>query len=394
MSASSNILTALSRAGLVAWKDLVVQFQSPILVVFVVIMPLAMILITGLAFKGFEPHGVDAVVAVVVPGDPARAKALADELRHAPEMNALKADKKQPGVMGIQVDFKPEEQLTEKEAEDRLGPKAAPDRKLSGVLFYDDPTRVRLLVGAEQSFERFAVVSTVERVLGKTERHKKAGGGDSLPGWEVVSVKGSAPEGAGFSSFSQAVAGNGVMFILLNCVMSGAFGLIKERRQHTLDRLLIAPLSRGTILSGKILGVFALGVLQAVVIFGFGAIVLRVPMGNLLGVVVVTLVFILVGCSLGLMISALARREENVQVLGGPVGLVMTALGGGMFPVEQSPPWMQWVALVFPTGWAMNAYHQLMWENAHVWDVWLNLLVLAGFSAGFFLIGVRSLHWE
>ena len=69
---------------------------------------------------------------------------------------------------------------------------------------------------------------------------------------------------------------------------------------------------------------YLLGVLQAVVIFGFGLIV-GVKMGDLLGVVLVTLVFILVGCSLGLMISALARREENVQLLGGPIGLVMAA---------------------------------------------------------------------
>jgi ABC-2 type transport system permease protein len=386
MNPSANILTAASRAGLVAWKDLLIQFQSPILVVFVVIMPLAMILITGLAFKGFEPKGVEAVVAVVVPDDPARARALADELQHAPEMDVLEAGQKQAvGSMSLRVDFRAEETLTEEEARARLSPTAPADRKLSGALFYPrNGGPVRILVGDGQSLERFAVVSTAERILAETDRHRQA---------EVVPVKDASSGGAGFTSFSQAVAGNGVMFILLNCLMSGAFGLIKERRQHTLDRLLIAPLSRGTILSGKILGVYLLGVLQAVVIFGFGAI-LGVPMGNLFGVALVTLVFILVGCSLGLMISALARREENVQVLGAPVGLVMTALGGGMFPVEQSDLWMQRVALLFPTGWAMNAYHQLMWDNRPVWAVWLNLLVLAGFAAGFFLIGVRSLRWE
>jgi ABC-2 type transport system permease protein len=183
------------------------------------------------------------------------------------------------------------------------------------------------------------------------------------------------------------------MFILINCIMSGALGLILERRHHTLDRLMISPLSRGTILSGKILGVYLLGVMQAVVIFGFGALV-GVPMGNLPGVVLVTLVFILVGCSLGLLIAALVRREENVQLLGGPVALVMAALGGGMFPVEMAPSWMQRLSLLFPTGWAMQAYHLLMWDGAGLRTVLPNLLVLAAFAAVFFLVGVRSLKWE
>jgi ABC-type multidrug transport system permease subunit len=391
MSASPNILTAASRAGLVAWKDLLIQLQSPILVVFVVIMPLAMILITGLAFKGFEPQPVKAVVAVVVPDDPSQADTRVKDLEKALALIELPAKEKRSGDITIEVRFEP---ATEPEAEKRLALPARAAGKVSGILSYrggDGPPE--LVIGPQQDFERFAVVNTVDRVLREIDRRGGNVDGKPRPGFMIEEAN-TGSEGAGFTSFSQAVAGNGVMFILLNCVMSGAFGLIKERRQHTLDRLLIAPLSRGTILSGKILGVYLLGVMQAVVIFGFGALVLRVPMGNLFGVVLVTLLFILVGCSLGLMISALARREENVQVLGAPVGLVMTALGGGMFPVEQSDVWMQRVALLFPTGWAMNAYHELMWNGASVTAVWLNLLVLAGFAAVFFVIGTRSLQWE
>jgi ABC-type multidrug transport system permease subunit len=58
------------------------------------------------------------------------------------------------------------------------------------------------------------------------------------------------------------------------------------------------------------------------------------------------------------------------------------------------PPWMQWLSLVFPTGWAMQAYHRLMWAGAGLVTVVPNLLVMAAFAAVFFLVGVRSLKWE
>jgi ABC-2 type transport system permease protein len=386
----SNVFTSMTRAALVAGKDLLVQFQSPVLLVFLVVMPLGMILITGLAFKGFEPRGIDAAVAVIVPGDAAKARAMAEKLQRAPEMAVFAAEGGQPRN-DVRLRFEAKGGLTEEQARDELAA-----GRLGGVLVFPaEPgmAPVRLLVGPGTGFESFAVHSTVERVLGETEVQRQAPKGGIVPArWVVERPAGSAAPAAGFSSFAQAVAGNGVMFILLNCIMSGALGLIRERRQHTLDRLLIAPLSRGTILSGKILGVYVLGVLQAVVIFGFG-LAAGVPMGNLLGVVLVTLVFILVGCSLGLMISALARREENVQLLGGPIGLVMAALGGGMFPVEMAPAWMQRLALVFPTGWAMQAYG-LMRQGQGVAAVLPHLLVLAGFAVAFFLIGIRSLRWE
>jgi ABC-2 type transport system permease protein len=65
-----------------------------------------------------------------------------------------------------------------------------------------------------------------------------------------------------------------------------------------------------------------------------------------------------------------------------------------MFPLEFAPQPMQWLALALPTGWAMNAYHRLMFDAAGVAAVLPNVLILVGFAAVFFLIGVRSLRWE
>jgi ABC-2 type transport system permease protein len=197
----------------------------------------------------------------------------------------------------------------------------------------------------------------------------------------------------GFSSFSQAVAGNAVLFILLNSLITSATSLERERRRYTLDRLLISPMTRSAIVFGKALGVYLLGVLQAVVLFGFGAIV-GVHLGDLLGVALVTLVFILVGCTLGLMIGVLIRQPDTVQMVCSPVGMFMAALGGGLYPIELAPPWMRSLALWFPTGWAMQAYHKLMWDDQSWLAVLPNVAVLAAFAAGFLLLGVLFLRWE
>jgi ABC-2 type transport system permease protein len=106
------------------------------------------------------------------------------------------------------------------------------------------------------------------------------------------------------------------------------------------------------------------------------------------------LLLILVGCALGLLISSLARREETVEALGSPIALVMTALGGGMFPVEMAPAWLQRISFFLPTGWAMDGYHDLIWFGKGVTDILPNLAVLAAFAAVFLLIGIWRLRWE
>src|SRR5262245_35197003 len=42
-------------AFLIGWKDCLVRFQSRMTLIFVVVLPLAMTIVSGLAFKGFEP---------------------------------------------------------------------------------------------------------------------------------------------------------------------------------------------------------------------------------------------------------------------------------------------------------------------------------------------------
>lgn len=264
--------SSLHQAWLVACNDLAVMFRSRLIPVFVILVPVAMVLVTGLAFSGMERAAASAA-----PGE--------------------------PGV---------------------------------------------------------------------------AGAGQPVPG---------------FNAFSQAVAGNGVMFILINCVMTGGMGLAREKRQSTLDRLMVSPMSKSTLIFGKLLGVCLVGAIQAVVIFGVGLLA-GADLGDPAGVALVTLVFIVMGASLGLMVAALARREENVQMVGVPVCMVMTALGGGLFPFGMTPEWMQSVAMLMPTGWAMQAYYKLMWEGMGLDAVLPNLLMLAGFAAIFLMIGIRRLRWE
>ncbi len=388
MTQRTNILTELELAVLLAWKDCVVRFQSPVALVFVILLPLAMVNLTGLAFKGFEPRNLEPTIALEDNDGGEVGRRFREAVEHWPEAPAAEGGAGKEA--GARVHFLAE-RLDPQEARRRVR-----DRELGGLVVLPaglsqrvqagEEGQVQLVVGPRRTLERSVVEVAVDRLVSRARER------DPLPLQMQPVAEGEDPRLVeGFSSYTQAVAGNGVMFILLNCIMIGGMAIVREREQNTLDRLLISPMSSWTIFLGKVLGVFLIGAVQALVVFGFGVAV-GVALGSLLGVVLVTFLFILVGCSLALAISSLSPREQFVQDIGAPVALLMTALGGGMFPFDGAPAWLQTIALLFPTGWAMRAYHKLMWEGQGWTSVLPELLVLAGFAAVFFVIGSRALR--
>jgi ABC-type multidrug transport system permease subunit len=367
-------------ALLIGWKDCLVRFQSRVTLIFVVVLPLALTIVSGLAFQGFEVRSLSAKVALV----DSQASGLWSGVeghkppRHVEVKTDLSADEARAAVENKEID-----------AAIIVGPRLH-DRVSAELIVHENQTPQRAL--AEAAFEQLIeVLRQGVRPAVEVERKTQAvGEHDEMPS---------------FNSFTQAVLGNGVMFILLNCITAAGITIVRERRQNTLARLLISPVSRPTLLLGKTLGVFFIGVVQAVVIFGFGAAIgvldshkegatAADTLENVVGVAAVTLLLIVVACAMGLTVSTLARREETAESLGVPIAIVLTALGGGMFPVERAPPAMQFFARLLPSGQAMEAYHKLLWSGEGVSSIALNLLVLAGFAAVFFAIGVSRLRWE
>ncbi|MGC8794614.1 MAG: ABC transporter permease [Bryobacteraceae bacterium] len=64
--------------------------------------------------------------------------------------------------------------------------------------------------------------------------------------------------------------------------------------------------------------------------------------------------------ALGVLFGGLARSERQVVGLGVIASNVLAALGGCWWPIEITPLWAQKLALLLPTGWAMDALHRLV----------------------------------
>ncbi len=186
---------------------------------------------------------------------------------------------------------------------------------------------------------------------------------------------------------------------LVTWVMTTLFGvagfLVYERINGTARRLAVMPLRNSIILGGNFTGRLALGLLQMVLMVGFGALVLSVPYGkDPLALVVILIAFGLAGTAFGIMLGTFSRTMSQAGGLSILCAMLFAALGGCWWPLEITPPLYQTVVKVLPSTWAMQGLTDIIVSGKGLSEVWINAVVLLIFAAIYFVIGVRRMRLD
>lgn len=195
------------------------------------------------------------------------------------------------------------------------------------------------------------------------------------------------------SGAEQSSAGQMVTWVLIT-LLGAAEVFVDERLLGTLRRLAVAPLSKATVLAGKILGELGLGLAQMTVLVGFGGLALGVNWGKSpAGLVALLLAFGLAAVALGVLLGTLATSRGQAGWLAVGVSMLMAALGGAWWPLEITPPFYQTVVRVLPSTWAMTGLTNLLVRGQGLADVLPQVAILLGFAVVFFVLGIRRFRF-
>jgi len=130
---------------------------------------------------------------------------------------------------------------------------------------------------------------------------------------------------------------------------TAALGLTREREMGTLEQLLVTPLRRWDLLGGKVVAPTLVGgvdfiLMLLLVRYGFG-IVLQGSLALLAGI---TLLFVLIEVVWGILLSALARTQQQAILLVFMQAMVDVALSGYLAPTHQMPWLLRSLAQIIP----------------------------------------------
>jgi ABC-2 type transport system permease protein len=195
-------------------------------------------------------------------------------------------------------------------------------------------------------------------------------------------------------SFNQSSPGQLVTWTMIT-LLGASQVFVLDRIRGTLRRLLVSPTSKAAIISGKILGMLSIGLLQMVVLIGFGALVLGVNWGRSPGALaLIVLSFGLAAVSLGVLLAAFARTTSQASWMTILFAMLFSALGGAWWPLEITPPAYQAAVQILPTTWAMKGFNDVIIRGQDIYGVLSEVGILLLFAAVFFIVGVKRLRFQ
>ena len=197
-----------------------------------------------------------------------------------------------------------------------------------------------------------------------------------------------------------AVSGIAVLFVFATAQVT-ARSIYDEKKFGSFRRLLAAPMSKTSLLSGKMLPNIIIGMIQFTVIFAFGVIGLRLlglssaSLGNdPLAVVLVCLIICLCSTAFGILLAAIARTEGQIGGLSSLLVWGLGILGGAFIPIFILDQFLGPVVKFIPQYWANRALSSLMLRGLGLADVATEIAVLLGFTVVFFLIGLWRFDFD
>ena len=166
--------------------------------------------------------------------------------------------------------------------------------------------------------------------------------------------------------------------LLSNICLSGvSLGIVGERESGTFEQTLSLPISPLQIVMGKLLPLVGVGyVLLGFTILGSGILFGFWPQGSWLGLVLVTLPFMLASLSLGVLVSTLARNSAQAVFISVFFILPSYVLSGVMYPYELMPPAVRLAGVVIPLRWYQIALRRLWSRGAGLPEVLLPCVAL------------------
>ncbi|WP_230981022.1 ABC transporter permease [Gemmatimonas groenlandica] len=184
----------------------------------------------------------------------------------------------------------------------------------------------------------------------------------------------------------------GIVGILLTITMTliTSTAIVKERERGTLEQLIVTPISRTSLMLGKLVPFVLVGYVQMSVILALGVIFFDIPiMGSLVLLYSLALVFIVASLGVGLLISTVARSQVQAMQLSFFFMLPNILLSGYIFPRAAMPEPAQWVGAALPLTWFLDILRGVLLKGVGMRDLWTQLGVLSASALVLLVVSVR-----
>jgi len=176
------------------------------------------------------------------------------------------------------------------------------------------------------------------------------------------------------------------MVVLFTSIFSGV-SVIWDRQFGFLKEILVAPVSRTSIVIGKILGgatvALISALIMAIIAMLMGAIV---PTLGIFIAIVFMLLTAMIFVSIGLIIASRMTSMEGFQMIMSFLIMPIFFLSGALFPLQGAPQWMQAAAYADPLTYGVDGIRGSL-TGMNMLPLWIDFVALTGICIALVLLG-------
>jgi ABC-2 type transport system permease protein len=187
---------------------------------------------------------------------------------------------------------------------------------------------------------------------------------------------------------------NLVLLLTTAGIVNAGLATAREWEDSTIKELLLAPISKTTLIAGKLLSgwITTLLIASVVLVVGAASGYLR-PEGTIywISTLVIVLLIALASAGLGVAIGAASRRFQRVTAIGIPLSIDLFFLSGGITVAAFLPAWLQTIAHFVPTFYGTHALQMAIFYGSTE-GLALDLSVLGATALVAGVLGVLSLR--
>lgn len=171
------------------------------------------------------------------------------------------------------------------------------------------------------------------------------------------------------------------LLCILNGSLVSAAAMVKERERGTIEQLLMSPAGTSEIIAAKILPLFLLLCLMALMATALMRLVFHVPFqGSFLLVFTGAALCVLSGIGIGTTIATFTSSAEQAQLTSFFVNPPLATLSGAFTPVEAMPAWLQPVTRLNPIYHFGVISRAVLLKGTGLETLWPNFLALLLFT--------------
>jgi ABC-2 type transport system permease protein len=172
-----------------------------------------------------------------------------------------------------------------------------------------------------------------------------------------------------------------------------AFSIVREKERGTLEQLFVTPVRPMGLLLGKLLPYLGIGFFELCMIVTAMRFLFSVPIhGNVILLAFLSLPYIFVSLSLGILISSKATSQAHAMQLAFLTILPSIFFSGYIFPRETMPKFFYALSFFVPATYFIDITRGIILRGAGLVHLWFDAVALFAMGTFLLVIAARRFH--